>query len=38
MASKSSKKVDLRLECPTCHKKWVMSRPRTKRVEFVRTQ
>ncbi len=38
MASKSSKKVDLRLECPECHKKWVMSRPRTKRVEFVRTQ
>ncbi len=36
MASKTSKKVDLRLTCPECSKKWVLSYPRTKRVEFVK--
>ena len=35
MASKTSKKVNLRLECPVCKKKAQMSRPRTKRVEIV---
>jgi len=36
MASKTSKKVDLRLTCPDCGKKWVLSYPRTKRVEMVK--
>jgi large subunit ribosomal protein L44e len=36
MASKTSKKVDLRLTCPDCSKKWVLSYPRTKRVEMVK--
>ncbi|MHA1685696.1 MAG: hypothetical protein ACTSYD_04720 [Candidatus Heimdallarchaeaceae archaeon] len=36
MASKSSRKVDLRLTCPECGKKWVLSYPRTKRVEMVK--
>ncbi len=36
MASKTSKKVDLRLTCPDCNKKWVLSYPRTKRVEFAK--
>lgn len=36
MASKTSKKVDLRLSCPDCGKKWVLPYPRTKRVEFVK--
>jgi large subunit ribosomal protein L44e len=36
MASKTSRKVDLRLTCPDCGKKWVLSYPRTKRVEFVK--
>jgi len=36
MASKASKKVDLRLTCPECGKKWVLSYPRTKRVEMVK--
>ena len=35
MASKTSKKVDLRLSCADCGKKWVLSYPRTKRVEMV---
>lgn len=33
MASKTSKKVDLRLTCPECGKKAVFNRPRAKRVE-----
>ena len=36
MASKTSRKIDLRLECPQCKKKWVMNRPRAKRVEVFR--
>ncbi|MHA1867643.1 MAG: hypothetical protein ACTSVB_00975 [Candidatus Heimdallarchaeaceae archaeon] len=36
MASKTSKKVDLRLTCPECKKVWVLSYPRTKRTEFVK--
>ena len=36
MASKTSKKVDLRLSCPDCGKSWVLSYPRTKRVEFIK--
>ena len=36
MASKTSKKVDLRLSCPECNKKYVMNRPRAKRVEVFR--
>ncbi|MHA1224666.1 MAG: hypothetical protein ACTSSG_06305 [Candidatus Heimdallarchaeaceae archaeon] len=36
MASKTSRKVDLRLTCPECNKKWVLSYPRTKRVEMVK--
>ncbi len=36
MASKTSKKVSLRLACPVCGKVMVMSRPRTKRVELIR--
>lgn len=36
MASKTSKKVDLRLSCADCGKKWVLSYPRTKRVEMVK--
>ncbi|MBY8999743.1 MAG: hypothetical protein KGD64_02405 [Candidatus Heimdallarchaeota archaeon] len=36
MASKTSKKVDLRLACPDCGKSWVLSYPRTKRVEFIK--
>lgn len=36
MSSKTSRKVDLRLTCPDCGKKWVLSYPRTKRVEFVK--
>ncbi len=36
MASKTSRKIDLRLECPECKKKWAMNRPRAKRVEFVK--
>ncbi|MCK4845553.1 MAG: hypothetical protein KAS95_07755 [Candidatus Heimdallarchaeota archaeon] len=36
MASKTSKKVDLRLSCPDCGKKWVLSYPRARRVEMVK--
>jgi len=36
MSSKTSKKVDLRLSCPDCGKKWILSYPRTKRVEFIK--
>lgn len=36
MASKTSRKVDLRLTCPDCGKRWVLSYPRTKRVEMVK--
>lgn len=36
MASKTSRKIDLRLTCPDCGKKWVLSYPRTKRVEFIK--
>ena len=36
MASKTSKKVDLRLACPECDTKAVMNRPRAKRVEVFR--
>lgn len=36
MASKASRKVDLRLTCPECGKKWVLAYPRTKRVEMVK--
>ena len=36
MASKTSKKVDLRLSCADCGKKWVLSYPRTKREEMVK--
>lgn len=36
MASKSSKKIDLRLTCPDCGKIAVANRPRSKRVEIVR--
>ncbi|MCK5409267.1 MAG: hypothetical protein ACTSUP_02175 [Candidatus Heimdallarchaeaceae archaeon] len=36
MASKTSKKVDLRLSCPDCGKIWVLPYPRTKRVELIK--
>ncbi len=36
MASKASKKTDLRLTCPECKKIWTFPYPRTKRVEFVK--
>ena len=36
MASKTSKKIDLRLTCPDCGKIAVMNRPRAKRVEITR--
>lgn len=36
MASKTSKKVDLRLTCPDCSKMWVLSYPRAKRVEMIK--
>ena len=36
MASKTSKKVNLRVTCPTCGKTYNMNRPRTKRVEMLR--
>ena len=38
MASKTSKKVDLRLSCPDCGKKWVLSYPRARRVEMVKKE
>ena len=37
MASKSSKKIDLRLTCPECGKVAVINRPRAKRIEITRT-
>lgn len=37
MASKSSKKIDLRLTCPDCGKVAVINRPRSKRIEITRT-
>ncbi|MCY3411100.1 MAG: 50S ribosomal protein L44e [Candidatus Heimdallarchaeota archaeon] len=37
MASKTSKKIDLRLTCPDCGKVGVITRPRSKRVEITRT-
>ncbi|MBD3191997.1 MAG: 50S ribosomal protein L44e [Candidatus Heimdallarchaeota archaeon] len=36
MASKTSKKVDLRLTCTECKSTWVRSYPRTRRVEIVK--
>ncbi|MHA1215214.1 MAG: 50S ribosomal protein L44e [Candidatus Hodarchaeales archaeon] len=36
MTSKTTKKVDLRVTCTECGKKWVRSRPRTKRAELQR--
>ncbi len=36
MASKTSKKIDLRITCPTCKKVAVMNRPRAKRYEVFR--
>ena len=36
MTSKTSKKVDLRITCSKCGKKWVRSRPRAKRTEIKR--
>ena len=36
MSSKTSKKVDLRLTCPTCSKIAVMNRPRAKKFEIFR--
>ena len=37
MTSKTTKKVDLRLSCPECGKRWIRSRPRAKRSELQRT-
>ncbi|MFW9855439.1 MAG: 50S ribosomal protein L44e [Candidatus Thorarchaeota archaeon] len=36
MTSKTTKKVDLRLTCPECGKRWIRSRPRAKRTELQR--
>ena len=36
MASKTSKKIDLRITCPDCGKVAVMNRPRAKRYEIFR--
>lgn len=36
MASKTSKKIDLRITCPTCGKVAVLNRPRAKRYEIFR--
>lgn len=36
MASKTSRKVDLRLTCPECKKVWVLTYPRAKRVEMIK--
>ena len=36
MTTKTTKKVDLRLTCGECGKKWSRSRPRSKRVELIR--
>jgi large subunit ribosomal protein L44e len=36
MTSKTTKKVDLRLTCPKCGKRWIRSRPRARRTEIKR--
>ena len=36
MASKTSRKIDLRLTCPNCKKVWVKNYPRAKRVELIK--
>ena len=36
MTSKTTKKVDLRLTCPDCGKKWIRNRPRARRTELKR--
>ena len=36
MSSKTSKKVDLRVTCPTCEKMAVINRPRAKKFEIFR--
>ncbi len=36
MTSKTTKKVDLRITCSQCGKKWIRSRPRAKRTEIKR--
>ncbi|MHA2224251.1 MAG: 50S ribosomal protein L44e [Candidatus Hodarchaeales archaeon] len=34
MTSKTTKKVDIRITCPECGKKWIRSRPRARRTEI----
>ncbi len=34
MTSKTTKKVDIRISCPECGKKWIRSRPRARRTEI----
>ncbi len=36
MTSKTTKKVDLRITCSQCGKKWIRSRPRARRTEIKR--
>ena len=36
MTSKTTKKVDLRLTCGECGKKWIRNRPRARRSELTR--
>ncbi len=36
MTSKTTKKVDLRITCSECGKKWIRSRPRARRTEITR--
>ncbi|MFX0173628.1 MAG: hypothetical protein ACFE9L_17190 [Candidatus Hodarchaeota archaeon] len=36
MTSKTTKKVDLRLTCPNCGKRWIRNRPRSRRTEIKR--
>jgi large subunit ribosomal protein L44e len=36
MTSKTTKKVDLRLTCPDCGKRWIRNRPRARRTEIKR--
>lgn len=37
MTSKTTRKVDLRITCSECGKKWIRSRPRARRTEIKRT-
>jgi large subunit ribosomal protein L44e len=37
MASKTSKKVDLRLTCTECKASWIRSNPRARRVELIKS-